>query len=81
MRDFTYDFSILEPITSNNEFAEKVNPPIYDSLFSIFSWKRLLAIYFTAKYAEQGKFKDTGRYRLKLKFVGTKVIAKLTRFV
>jgi hypothetical protein len=81
MRPYVYDFSILEPVASNSEFAEKVKEAIYPTLGSIFSLKRLLTTYYIAQFCDRGEFQNTGRYRLRIVIRGTKVHATLIRFV
>jgi hypothetical protein len=81
MRTFTYEFSVLEPIASNDEFPHKATPPIYPTLLSIFSIKRLCACYYIDAFAKRGKFMKPGRYRLEVVFFGAKMKAKLNWFV
>lgn len=78
---FVYDFSILEPIASNTEFVKKVKPMVYSSFKSFFSLKRLFVVYAIAKFANEGKFKETGRYRIVVAVIGMKIYARLDHFV
>jgi hypothetical protein len=81
MKTFVYEFSVLEPVSSNTEFPENTTPSIYPTLLSIFSIKRLAAIYYIDRFAKRGRFEKTGRYRLEIVFFGSKMQATLHWFV
>jgi hypothetical protein len=79
MRPFIYEFSVLEPIRTNEEFPDKVTDQVYNTFWSILSWKRLLVCYYIDIFAKQGRFEKVGRYTLVLLFFGMKVKACLSR--
>lgn len=81
MRAFVYDFSLLEPVASDKDFAEKANPPMYATLSSLFSPKKLVALYFIDRCAKKGMFYTPGRYRLTVTREGKNYRAKIRRFV
>lgn len=81
MRKFVYEFSILIPITNNEEFAEKVSPPLYPTFWSILNPMRLITAGVVGKLANQGHFKESGRYRIEVTVEGMKYRSTLSRKV
>jgi hypothetical protein len=82
MREFVYEFGVLEPIDSNHDFSDKVTEQVFPTLFSILSPERWLMCYWIAHFAESGQLRYAGRYRIEMRYgFSTQIRARLRRFV
>lgn len=81
MRTYVWEFSLLNPVDSFDEFLTESTPSITPSFSSIFNVKNWIIAGCVNKHIKFGGIKNPGRYRLTVTRTGTEVYSKLTRFI
>lgn len=81
MSTYFWDFSVLKPVDSFEEFLTESTPSVMPSVFSIFNPKTLIIAGCINKHIKFGGIKHPGRYRLIVTRTGSEVRSKLVCFV
>jgi hypothetical protein len=78
---YVWEFSLLNPVDSFEEFLIESKPSLTPNVSNIFELKYWIIAGCVNKHIKFGGFKKPGRYRLVVKRSGTEVHSKLTLFV